>query len=305
MTYKTCTHVHDNGHYCQSAAVAGRDFCCYHLRHRGRLMRMAQYRARNERFDLRLPPLENMHAVQSALSQILEALAADMIELKRARAMLTVLRQAADNFKHPDAWQPSAYMTDQSQPHPENYDSFEAEYGLPEQLDLNLRPEVAFPPPPVTNNHAGAPPLSPSFGDRVGDAAATDQSSDPYVSAPGIGVGGVPDDFEFRPDFPVTPEYVELDEIRRTQGDDASLARSAQMLRNQRRRQFRSESKRYAEIAARINLHRAAAKLAEQKLAAEKAAAAQMANDEPRATRKPPISAAAGENFAAKEDAIA
>ena len=69
MKYRTCNFVHDNGYLCQSAAVGGRDYCCYHLRHRGRLMRMAQARARNQRFHLDLPPLENMHAVQSALSQ--------------------------------------------------------------------------------------------------------------------------------------------------------------------------------------------------------------------------------------------
>ena len=40
--YKTCTHIHDNGHYCQWAAVSGRNFCVYHLRHRGLGMRMAQ-----------------------------------------------------------------------------------------------------------------------------------------------------------------------------------------------------------------------------------------------------------------------
>src|SRR5271166_1626530 len=138
--YKTCTHVHDNGHYCQSAAISGRDYCYYHLRHRGRLMRMAQNRARGERFDLHLPPLENMHAVQSALSQLAEAIAADMIDIKRARALLSVLSHAADNFKHPDAWQPSAYMNDHSEPHPETYDQFEAEYGLPDNLDLNTPP---------------------------------------------------------------------------------------------------------------------------------------------------------------------
>ena len=77
----------------------------------------------------------------------------------------------------------------------------------------------------------------------------------------------VADDFTFRPNFPVTPEFVELDEVRRTQGDAAVLARSAQMRRNERRRQVRSERKRYAEVAAQINLRRAAEHLADRKLA--------------------------------------
>jgi len=63
-----------------------------------------------------------------------------------------------------------------------------------------------------------------------------------------------------------------------------------------RRRQFRSERKRYAEIAARINLHRAADKLAEKKLA-EKDAQAKLDG------RKPPasVSGEVGDGAAAKE----
>ena len=78
MNYKTCTYIHDTGYLCESAAVGGRDYCCFHLRYRGCLMRMAQARARGHHFHLDLPPLENMHAVQSALSHVVEALAADV-----------------------------------------------------------------------------------------------------------------------------------------------------------------------------------------------------------------------------------
>src|SRR5450755_3594820 len=165
MEYKTCTYIHDTGYLCQSAAVGGREYCCYHLRHRGRQMRMAKQRARGERFDLHLPPMENMHAVQSALSQVIEALAADMIDPKRAHELLLALRQAATNFRHPEAWRASEYKNDQSAAYPASYEEFEAEYGLPENLDLHVPPEVAFPPP---TEPVGAPSLSPSFGDRVG-----------------------------------------------------------------------------------------------------------------------------------------
>ena len=57
-------------------------------------MRMAQYRACGERFDLQPPPLESMFAVQSALTQLSEALAADMIERKRADRLIRVLNCA-------------------------------------------------------------------------------------------------------------------------------------------------------------------------------------------------------------------
>ena len=46
-----------------------------------------------------------MYAVQSALSQIAETLAADMIDLKRAYALMTV-RPMSLNFHHHEMWRP-------------------------------------------------------------------------------------------------------------------------------------------------------------------------------------------------------
>src|SRR5271157_2585310 len=165
MKYKTCTYVHDTGYLCGSAAVTGRDYCCYHLRYRGRLMRMAQARARGERFHLDLPPLENMHAVQSALTQVVEALAADMIDPKRAQLILSALRMAANNFKNPAAWKPSVYLNNHSATHLSKYDEFEADFGLPDDIDIEVAPKVAFPPPaPV----AAAAPVPTSGSRRLG-----------------------------------------------------------------------------------------------------------------------------------------
>ena len=78
---RLCKHIHDTGRTCASAAVKDQNYCAFHLHHRARLMRMAQYRARCEQFSLRLPPLEDMFAVQSALNQLVEAVAADMLDL--------------------------------------------------------------------------------------------------------------------------------------------------------------------------------------------------------------------------------
>jgi hypothetical protein len=127
-------------------------------------------------------------------------------------------------------------------------------------------------------------------------------SQDPYV-AQLRNEGILGDDFEFRPDYPVTPDFVEVDEVRRTQGDDASLARSTQILRNQRRRVFHSERKRYARIAAQINLHRAAQKLLAAKLAAEKAAAPNVA-PEPIETKKPPAGTIPESAAATEQEAL-
>ena len=175
MEYRTCTYIHDDGGICNSAAVTDRNLCLYHLRHRAQLMRMAQFRARDQRFELKLPPLESMHAVQSALTQLSEALAADMIELKRADRLIRVLNIASRNLLKSDKWPASPYHSDQPAPAVD----LAADFGLPADLDLNIPPELAFPP---DMGGKGAPPagvpderrlsarwggLSPDFGDRV------------------------------------------------------------------------------------------------------------------------------------------
>ena len=316
--YKTCTHIHDNGHYCQSAAVSGRNFCVYHLRHRGLGMRMAQSRARCEQFNLRLPPLENMHAVQSALSQVAEALAADMIELKRARALLAALHQAADNFKHPDAWQASAYASDQSQPHAESYDNFEAEYGLPEQLDLNLLPEVAF-PPPDTNTQVGCPV-------QAGVACAGVSPHGANIDRPPL-IPVIPPpvlrDYVAEAEIAmteVTPQDLELNEIMRTEGlkamESRALEHERDANRKRRRKLYRANYERYVAEAKMKNIQRAAEKLLAERQAAEQAAAAQEVGCPippsvggvglfPDTTKKPPVSAARDNIAEKKEEAIA
>src|SRR5271166_6865456 len=143
MPLRTCNHLHDTGERCNSAAAVNRDDCVFHLRYRARQHRMAQSRARSERFDLKLPPLESMSTVLSALNQLVEAVAADMIDLKRADLLLKSLRFAAQALKSSDKWQPSVFHTDVVAPAVD----VAAEYGLPHDLDLNTPPEVAFPPP--------------------------------------------------------------------------------------------------------------------------------------------------------------
>ena len=129
--YKTCTHLYDDGNRCGSAALTNRDYCSYHLRYRGRLMRRAQYRARHQRYDMKLPPSNPCPSV--ALSEIVEALAADMIDLARP-SLLKSLRFAAQALKSSDKWQPSVFHSDVAAPAVD----LATEYGLPEDLDLNV-----------------------------------------------------------------------------------------------------------------------------------------------------------------------
>jgi hypothetical protein len=257
---RTCTHTNETGRTCSSVAAKDQKYCPHHLRYRARQLRLAQACARAERFDIKLPPLDDMYAVQSALSQLAEALAADMIDLKRAHALMSVLRLMSLNLRHPEKWQANLYHSDQ----PTEVDVAK-EYGLPPDLDLDTPPHVAFP-----ETTAGAPPagvpderrfsarwggLSPAFGDRVGNETdnrppATDNS-----------------DADFRLDYPISPEWLEVRDISNTYGSDAASLRFKQLERNRARRVLRSNRKRYVDIAMRLNLKRNAERLAERKLA--------------------------------------
>jgi hypothetical protein len=287
--YRTCTHTHDNGNTCHSAALKDRDYCRYHLRYRGRLMRAARYRSRNQLLHFQMPPLEDMFAVQSALTQLAEALAADMIDPKRAQALLSVLRQASKNLQTAGKWATNIYHSDCAAP----YDNFESEFDLPANLDLSLSPEVAFPPQPesafsdLSSRATDAPSagatderglsaqrsgLSPAVGKWAGfDGTPTSPDFPTTDGQPS------PDSVAFRPDFPLTPEMVEVLEVAETHGSAAAALRGSQLERNRQRRQLRATRKRYAETALRHNIRVAAEKLAAKQLAADKLEAERIA----------------------------
>ena len=259
---RTCSHIQETGDICNSVAAKDQKYCPHHLRYRARQLRMAQMRARCERFHLQIPPLESMYAVQSALSQLAEALAADMIDPKRANSLLSVLRLMSLNFRHPEKWQTNLYHSDQ----PVEVDIAQ-EFGLPRDLDLDTPPEVAFPP---------AEEFSTSV---ILSEERSDESKDPFNSAHSTG-----DTVDFRPDSPVTPEFLELRDITRVQGSDAATLRFRELERNRARRELRSDRRRYADLALRLNLKKAAERLAERKVAEKLAEAGLVptpANSEP------------------------
>lgn len=282
----TCTHTYDSGRACLSAAAKDRDFCVYHLRYRARRLRMAQARARNLRLHFELPPLEDMHAVQSALTQLAEALAAGIIDSKQAQAFVSILRLASSNLLSAAKWPANVYHSE----HPAAVD-VAAEFGLPRDLDLATPPEVAFPPP-------ADQPAFPDLSSRAQAAASAAVVEGPASSSatPTAIWQPVTDNCAVRPDFPISPEIVEVCEIYETQGPDLAQVRCDQLERNSQCRQLRTERKRYAQIALQRNLEIAAKKLADQKLAA------QAANPESPAAKKP-VTAADWDALIASEQA--
>ncbi len=140
---KTCRHLRENGELCRSVAVRDRDFCSYHLNHRGRRLKMARARARQQRLRLQLPPLEDLYAVQVGIDQVLDALLHDQLDRHVGGLVLYGLQQAATNLSRPpEVWEECRPFQSSEQLH---LPGFEAEFGLPAGLDLDTAPEVAFP----------------------------------------------------------------------------------------------------------------------------------------------------------------
>jgi hypothetical protein len=253
----TCTHIYDTGGICKSFAVTGQRYCVHHLRHRAHRLRAAQSRARGERFEFNLPPLESLHAVHSALSQLAQAIALGVIDRRSANDLLSVLRVASRNLLHPEKWQESLYQSDQPAPAID----VAAEYGLPADLDLATPPETAFPRPPIdsvpTEALPAVEPLDPA------------SAADPFHQLNFL---------ERKSAFDI-----ELEELRRSKGDKAAWRRVDQHEKEELRRKRIAEGRaahlRLSHLAFRRNKECLAQKMADEKLAAQSSAP------------KPPVSA--------------
>jgi hypothetical protein len=139
-----CHHVRENAKLCLSAAVRGKHYCKYHLGQRGRRLKMARARARRERWRVELPPLEDLYAVQVGIQHVVDALGAGQIDRHDARVLLQGLRQAASNLRLPEEhWAGSNRFDDVEEV---EWDSFEKEHGLAEDMDVDTPPDEAFPP---------------------------------------------------------------------------------------------------------------------------------------------------------------
>src|SRR5271157_5130615 len=162
---KLCRHVKEDGIFCHCPALGGRQYCYRHLRLRGQQMRMARAIAQCQPYQLVLPPLEDMSAVQAALAHVTAALTAGLLERRRAGLLLYALQQAASNLRFLARAQTEAAANasttgappfslvsgervgEQPQRVVQEYPEFETEFGLPQGLDLTTPPQVAFPPP--------------------------------------------------------------------------------------------------------------------------------------------------------------
>jgi len=161
VVIKTCHHIKEDGRRCGSAAVTDRDYCHFHLLIRGRRLKMAQARARGQRWRLELPPLEDLYAVQVGIQQVLDALSSGQLDRRLGGVMLYGLQQAGSNLRLPEeVWEKSGRFDNVAKT---TWSGFEQAHGLPEGFDVDTPPDAAFPPPvasPGTIELTGEDPVA-------------------------------------------------------------------------------------------------------------------------------------------------
>jgi hypothetical protein len=141
MAIKLCHHIKEDGIWCGSAALHGRDYCYAHLTFRGRRMRAAQQK-RKHAWRLELPLLEDLNAVQVAIMQVLDAITEHRIDRHDAGQLLYGLQNAASNLRGEQ--RASFEVSPSAENRCVSYDSFEEDYGLVEdETSVGEKPDSA------------------------------------------------------------------------------------------------------------------------------------------------------------------
>jgi hypothetical protein len=238
-------------------------------------MAAARARAHSGRITIKLPVLDDLHGVQLGIMQVAEAIIHKEIDHRSAQLLLSLLRLAASDLKSDKGWHQKSELTAfgyEPRMIVEN-PNFESQYDLPEDFDLSIDPEVAF-PPPVNPNDAGAPHIPavgmcgsddvPPFeefewGDKMAKSLREAASAAPSL---------------------VTPDEVEVYDLLEREGQpgvDKCLARRE---RSRKRRERQARRRYYEQVARNQSIKQAAEWLAEQQRRA------QAANPQPQAGTK-------------------
>jgi hypothetical protein len=93
-----CQHVKMNGTQCGSPALRRRRLCFFHVRCQDQRKRIASDQFKQAKFVM--PILEDANAVQMALMQIMQLLAAGQMDHKTAGLMLYALQTASVNLRN-------------------------------------------------------------------------------------------------------------------------------------------------------------------------------------------------------------
>ena len=145
MQYSTCRHLKEDGTYCGSPALTGRAYCYFHLNLRGRRLRRAQAHRGGLPCRLHLPALDNLRALQVAISEVLDAMAEGQIDTNAAGTMLYGIQQATSILK---AVQDLEQWTDADDVDETDrvleFPQFEQKFGVPPGIDLESDPDLAL-----------------------------------------------------------------------------------------------------------------------------------------------------------------
>ncbi len=93
-------HLHRLGRRCGSPCLRGEDLCYYHHTTRRPIANPRDRQSRRSEFDLPLP--EDQSAIQLSIGQVLQRIAANQIDLRRAGLLLYGLQIASLNLPKPE-----------------------------------------------------------------------------------------------------------------------------------------------------------------------------------------------------------
>jgi hypothetical protein len=94
-----CRHIFTDGHRCGSPCLRGEDLCYYHHTTRKPIADPQQRRGRRSTFDLPLP--EDRSAIQQSIGEVLQRIASNDIDPRRAGLLLYGLQIASLNLPNP------------------------------------------------------------------------------------------------------------------------------------------------------------------------------------------------------------
>jgi hypothetical protein len=110
-----CRHIFTDGHRCGSPCLRGEDLCYYHHTTRKPAPHPRTGKARRAAFEIPLP--EDRSAIQHSIGQVLQRIAANDIDPRRAGLLLYGLQIASLNLPKPPATQPE--LVEETTSHPQ------------------------------------------------------------------------------------------------------------------------------------------------------------------------------------------
>ena len=100
-----CRHIFTDGHRCQSPNLRGENFCYYHHTTRQPVPKQELSRRKTRRATFHIPLPEDRSAIQHTIGEVLQRLASNDLDTKRAGLLLYGLQIASQNLPkpHPEA----------------------------------------------------------------------------------------------------------------------------------------------------------------------------------------------------------